>query len=78
MNMVNSLDEQLHVRTSKLATLEKVLGNTRRHLHEAVENSRETELHYHTKIEELEHEQEEERSELQGKIHQVVPAATCL
>lgn len=66
------MDEQLQVRTSKLATLEKVLGNTRRHLHEAVENSRETELHYHAKIEEMEQEHDDERSELQDKIHQVI------
>ena len=73
MEMVSSLEEQLQVRTSKLATLEKVLGNTRRHLQDAVENVRETELHYQTKIEELEHDYEEERVELQDKIHKVYP-----
>ena len=46
--MVSSLEEQLQIRTSKLATLEKVLGNTRRHLQDAVENVRETEQQYST------------------------------
>lgn len=71
MAMVSSLEEQLQIRTSKLATLEKVLGNTRRHLQDAVENVRETELTYQSKIEELEQEYEEERVELQDKIHEV-------
>ena len=69
--MVSSLEEQLQIRTSKLATLEKVLGNTRRHLQDAVENVRETEQQYLTKIEEIEQENEDERAELQDKIMEV-------
>ena len=61
----------MQIRTSKLATLEKVLGNTRRHLQDAVENVRETELHYQTKLEEQEHDFEEEKVELQEKLHKV-------
>lgn len=71
MTMMDSMDEQLQIRTSKLATLDKVLGNTRRHLQEAVENSRDMELQYQGKIEELEQEFDEERSELHDKISQV-------
>ena len=71
MAMVSSLEEQLQIRTSKLATLEKVLGNTRRHLQDAVENVRETEQQYLTKIEEIEQENEDERAELQDKIMEV-------
>ena len=71
MAMVSSLEEQLQIRTSKLATLEKVLGNTRRHLQDAVENVRETEQQYLTKIEEIEQENEDERAELQDKILEV-------
>lgn len=72
MAMVSGLEEQLQIRTSKLATLEKVLGNTRRHLQDAVENVRETEQTYQTKIEEIEQENEEERAELQDKIMEVL------
>lgn len=71
MQMVKELEDQLQIRTSKLATLEKVLNNTRRHLQDAVENSRETELHYQTKMEEIEQEFDEERVELQEKLQQV-------
>lgn len=81
MALVSSLEEQLQIRTSKLATLEKVLGNTRRHLQDAVENVRETELHYQTKLDEMEHESEEERVELQEKLikvfHNVAVQACC-
>jgi len=71
MSMVKSMEEQLQIRTSKLATLEKVLTNTRRHLQDAVENVRETELQYQAKIEEMEQEYEEERIDHEEKMREV-------
>ncbi|XP_067941851.1 putative leucine-rich repeat-containing protein DDB_G0290503 isoform X2 [Watersipora subatra] len=58
-------------KTGKLATLEKVLANTRRHLQDAVDNARETELQYQSKLEELEHDFEEEKLEWQEKLHKM-------